>query len=232
MNTRRWSLVWFAALVCSTDIFATPITAADYDGLNLGPAIVGPVGPEVETSLTNENGNSVGDLSSSVNCPASFNQCVPAENPANTIYTYIHVITPGEDAPNDPPFHNPLPVEAFDDVQKFNLGFSASGFNGVAGFSFSDAADAGVMFEINVNEQDQIIWETMTADWDTGESIRFFWQTTQAPSGPDGSYAISNEVGEGVGEGPLPSVPINVTEPFAAIMFILIGIALYRRDSD
>jgi hypothetical protein len=47
---------------------AVPIAATDLDTLILGAKIVGPVGPEVNTSLVDANGNSLGDLSGSVSC--------------------------------------------------------------------------------------------------------------------------------------------------------------------
>ena len=51
---------------------AASIKATNFDDLNLGATIVGPVGPEVETSLVDSNGQSLGDLTSSVSCPPRF----------------------------------------------------------------------------------------------------------------------------------------------------------------
>ena len=107
---------------------AVTIEATNLDGLSLGVKIVGPVGPDVETSFVNTSGEAVGDLSSSVSCPSGFSACIPPDNPAGTIYTYIHVVTPGVDLPNDPPFPAPDVSVPFDQVTEFTLGFPATGF--------------------------------------------------------------------------------------------------------
>ncbi|MCW8092970.1 exosortase, PEP-CTERM interaction domain protein [Alteromonas sp. ASW11-130] len=232
MSKSKWFSLSIAGLAISTSVQAAPITAVNYDTLNVGAMIVGPAGPEVETSLINSEGDSIGDLVSSVSCPAGFSECIPPDNSPGTIYTYAHTVTPGVDNPNDAPFPNPPTVKEFNNVAQFALHFTAYGFNGVAGYSFGDANNAGVTFAISTNETGQIIWETTSLDWNSGETITFFWQTTQPPTGPGGEYGISNDQGGGQGEGPLPAEPVDVTEPFAAIMFVLMGLALYRREPN
>lgn len=217
--------------VMAGGVTAQSITATDLDGLALGAKIVGPVGPEVETSLINPAGESLGDLSSSVSCPDGFAQCTPPSNPAGTIYTYVHTVTPGVDLPNDGPFlPNPDVVIAFDDVTEFGLGFEAVGFNGVAGYRFSDAAAAlggADAFDIEQLGDGSLLWTLSTNDWDVGESISFFWQTTQPPSGPGGVYSISDGLATGSGAGPLPTA---VPEPgTAAMLGLFLGLGRVRR---
>jgi hypothetical protein len=187
---------------------AVPIAATDLDTLILGAKIVGPVGPEVNTSLVDANGNSLGDLSGSVSCPAGFGTCQPPSNPSGTIYTYVHEVTPGVDFPNDAPFPQPPVVMPFEDVTDFSLGFDAAGFIGVAGFSFSDAEAAlgmGGAFNIELLSNGSLQWTANGAGWGTGERNTFFWQTTQPPSGPGGVYTASNGMDSGTGAGPLPT---------------------------
>lgn len=209
-------------LFTSTLSVATPITSVDFYSLNLGAMISGPVGPEVEVSLLNPDGNSLGDLRSSVSCPEGFATCIPADNDAGTIYTYVHTIIPGVDNPNDAPFLNPATILPFDDVAGFSLGFEAIGFNGIAGFGFSDASTAGISFDIDLNIDNELVWSTDSDGWDTGEEITFFWQTTQAPSGPTGVYNVSNNLDSASGIGPLPTpLAVSVSEPFGLGLFLM-----------
>ncbi len=206
-----------ASLFCG-QIQADPIAPTDLDGLALGAKIVGPVGPEVETTFVNLTDQGIGDLISSVSCPGGIAQCVPPNNPTGTIYTYAHQVTPGVDLPNDPPFPSPDVITALDDVEQFRLGFVAEGFSGIAGFSFTDAASAlGTPDAITIEHLDDgsLAWNVSTDAWDTGESITLFWQTTQPPSGPGGTYIINNGVTVGSGAGPLP---IPVPEPGTAVI--------------
>ena len=220
-------------LFTSTAAISTPIIATDFNSLNLGAMIVGPVGPEVEVSLSNTIGDSLGDLRSSVSCPDGFTNCLPATNVAGTIYTYTHTVIPGVDNPNDAPFPNPVTVLPFDDVLGFSLGFEATGFNGVAGYSFSDASVAGVSFDIELEATGELIWTTDSDNWDTAEEITFFWQTTQAPSGPAGVFSINSSSGSASGQGPLPTaLAVSVSEPYAIGLFMLglIGL-LFRKNT-
>lgn len=210
-----------AAIIGLVSIAAPQAQAAtfaptDLDSLSLGAKIVGPVGPEVETTFVNASGEGIGDLSSSVSCPAGFSSCLPPANPAGTLYTYIHQVTPGVDFPNDPPFPAPgvvLPVEG---VEAFRLNFPASGFNGVAGYSFSEAAAAlGDTSNLTVEEANDgsLVWRAPAdAGWDTSETISFFWQTTQNPSGPGGIYGLLGDGQSGTANGPVPT-PVVVAPP-------------------
>lgn len=188
-----------------TTVSAEPIKRMDFGKLDLGAKIVGPVGPGVEVSLINSDETSVGDLRSSVNCPSGLTKCFPSKNPAGSVYTYSHTVTPGRDKPNDPPFPQPENVLGFDDVNGFGLDFEAAGFNGVAGYDFAEADAAGVSFSIERTESGRLVWATDSDDWDTGEPITFFWQTTHAPVGPTGVYTIWNGTGRGAGKGPVPA---------------------------
>lgn len=212
---------------------AASLIPTNFDELNLGATIVGPVGPEVETTLVNPDDFGLGDLTSSVSCPPGFTSCVPPENPTGTIYTYVHQVTPGVDFPNDPPFPQPENNIPFNNVQQFSLGFDAAGFNGVAGYSFSQAENAlGSDANFNIEQLDdgRLTWTVSGGEnWDTNtvnpETITFFWQTTQAPSGPGGTYIASNNSTFGSGNGPLP-VPVQ-TVPESNGLFGLLAVGVF-----
>ncbi|GAC30979.1 hypothetical protein [Paraglaciecola polaris] len=199
-------------LLLSFNTYALPIVSSDFDGLSLGAKIAGPVGPEVETSLVNSAGQAIGDLASSVSCPPGAAVCSPGDNALGTIYTYVHEVIPGIDLLNDGPFPNPDEVIPFDNISDFSLGFSASGFNGVAGYSFTEAATAQVNFDVEISDTGILRWVTDSSNWGSNEKITFFWQTTQAPVGTGGSYGIANAQDSGFGAGPLP-MAIEVAEP-------------------
>ncbi|HCJ20490.1 MAG TPA: hypothetical protein DHV64_02945, partial [Erythrobacter sp.] len=75
---------------------ARNIEAGDFLDLALGPKIAGPQGEEVESALSNAEGN-FADMRSFVACPAAMAVCNPQTAPEGTIYTYVHVVFPGED---------------------------------------------------------------------------------------------------------------------------------------
>tara|TARA_R110002153_G_C13283207_1_gene494281 strand:- start:134 stop:826 length:693 start_codon:yes stop_codon:yes gene_type:complete len=223
-NARHFFIVPF---LIATSVSASPIMSSDYDVLDFGAKITGPVGPEVEVSLINSAGDSVGDLLSSVSCPEGFTACIPANNSPGIIYTYAHTVIPGVDKENDAPFPNPPTVLPFDDVQTFSLGYEAVGFNGIAGYSFSNAATANVGFDIELNDAGELVWSSTSDEWDSAEEITFFWQTTQAPSGPGGIYSINNLNGTASGIGPVPTA-LPVPEPLHLGFMLLGGILVFR----
>ncbi|WP_166425178.1 exosortase, PEP-CTERM interaction domain protein [Paraglaciecola sp. 20A4] len=223
-NVRPFFIV---PILIATSVSASPILSYDYDVFDLGAKITGPVGPEVEVSLINSAGDSVGDLLSSVSCPQGYTVCIPANNSAGIIYTYAHTVIPGVDKENDAPFPNPPVVLPFDDVQTFSLGYEAVGFNGIAGYSFSNAATANVSFDIDLNDAGELVWSTTSDEWDSTEEITFFWQTSQAPSGPGGIYAINNSSGTASGRGPVPTA-LPVPEPVNLGFMLLGGVLAFR----
>ena len=204
--------VAIAIFLCITSINAAnaqtnEIEPTDLDSLRLGAKIEGPVGPDVETSFINTSGNAIGDLSSSVSCPREIDSCIPLENPEGTIYTYLYEVTPGVDLPNDAPFPQPNTLQPFERIESFRLNFPAVGFNGVAGYSFSqaeDATDAETVF-IETASDGSLVWILPEeVEWEEGKTISFFWQTTQAPSGPKGSYGLMGDGRMSGAVGPLP----------------------------
>ena len=212
------------------------ITPVDLDSFPLGAKIVGPVGPTVDTAFINQGGDGVGDLISSVSCPAGFTACLPPTNPVDTLYTYVHQVTPGNDSPNDAVFPTPTNVLALDGVREFSLTFAAEGFTGIAGYSFKDATaalGAGNGFTIKQLTDNSLRWRVrQDTGWDTDETISFFWQTTQAPKGPQGLYNLANPNQSGLANGPIPTpvavapTPDDVAIPEAPVSILSTVLAL------
>ena len=208
-------------LLGGSEVARGQITPTDFGSLNLGAKIVGPVGPEVETTIVfDDAGASTGiaDLKSSVACDDRFAADCSADavNGFNdVVYTYAHTVIPGVDLPNDPPFPAPDTVVPLDDATEFRLGFPAHGFNGVAGYDFAEATGAIGNADITIEESANgaLAWRIPDGSgWDTNEPITFFWQTSQRPTGPGGVYAATNGILSGTGNGPLPA-PIQNHRP-------------------
>lgn len=184
------------------------IAPTDFASLTLGGTIQGPLGPEVEASLV-VDGVAIGDIASRVQCPEGIDPCNPDDDEPGTIYTYIYEIRPGFDGPNDPPFEMPEEVRPVESASSFALAFPAHGFTGVAGYAVYDAEEVlAEGFNASISCVDnRIIWSfPEESGWSTGETITFFWQTTQPPSGPDGEYRFIADEMEATGPGPMPTV--------------------------
>ena len=215
-------------LVVSAVTFAQPVAPVDLGSLSLGAKIVGPVGPEVDATITfDDNGTITGiaDLIGSVSCDDRFvTGCAESDVQgfSDVVYTYVHQVIPGVDLPNDPPFPAPDVVIPFDDVTEFRLGFTAHGFNGVAGFDFGEATAAvgsPAVVTIDQTAGGELVWSLPDGSgWDTGETLTFFWQTDRRPVGPGGVYIASDGGITGSGAGPLPD---PVPEPSGWVLALI-----------
>jgi hypothetical protein len=183
------------------------IAPTAFASLMLGGTVQGPLGPEVEASLVVED-TALGDIASRVQCPEGIDPCNPDTAEEGMIYTYIHEVRPGFDGPNDPPFAMPERVHPVESASSFSLSFPAHGFTGVAGYSIYDAEDVlanGLNGSISCADG-RITWSfPEESGWSTGETITFFWQSTQPPSGPDGEYLFVADGLEATGPGPMPT---------------------------
>lgn len=182
------------------------VTPTDFGSLNLGGAVQGPLGPEIEGSLISGD-VALGNISSSVHCPEEIEACDPETAEEGTIYTYVYRIRPGFDGPNDEGFEMPERVVPVERAQSFALGFPAHGFTGVAGY---DVEEANAVLEEGINaviscEDGRLRWTfPEEAGWSTGETITFFWQSTQPPTGADGEYRFDGDARQATGRGPMP----------------------------
>ena len=185
------------------------IEAGDFADLAVNPKIVGPQGPEVEAALSNAEGN-FADMRSYVTCEAQGDACDPATAPEGTVYTYVHVVIPGED--NDASSGS---GEANDssDVERatmFRMTRPATGFTGTAGYSKAEAmAAVGAKADVVITcDEGALVWTVNGGDggdqWEQGEPLTFWWQSTVPPAGPANAYSVEANYTQASGDGPYP----------------------------
>lgn len=197
---------------------ANAIEPADFADLQLGAKIVGPQGEEVTGALSNAAGN-FADIRSYVACPRVMDSCDPKTAPPGTIYTYVHVVYPGEDNDDDTGSGTGNTSSDIERATAFRMIQPAHGFTGVVGYSKAEAAGAmGEGGQVVVNCIDgKLEWTLDAGDggdqWEQAEPVTFFWQSTVPPAGPSNVYQIAANYSEATGPGPYPA-PSN--EPIAA----------------
>ncbi len=202
---------------------ADAVEPGDFADLELGAKIVGPQGPEVKTSLSNEGGV-LADITSYVACPAGMEECDPATAPEGTIYTYVHVVYPGEDMdPTTGAGDGPDDVDV-EMATAFKMVAPALGFTGMAGFSKAEAISAGgekMQVVVTCDATGALIWTVNAGDggdqWEDAEPMTFYWQSTLPPAGPAPHYEIhANEV-SAVGDGPYPGPDAQASNACSSI---------------
>ncbi len=138
----------------------------------------------------------------------------------DSVYTYVHTVTPSVNF-----------------VSEFNTAFDVLGFNGVAGWSFSDSLAAGGLglglgFEVDLDLDGTLDWETagqLSGDlvlnpngWGTGEAITFFFQSTLPPG--TGTYnLINSETGSATSFAPQVPEPGTLLLLGGALMMLAVG---------
>ncbi|USA40533.1 hypothetical protein [Pelagerythrobacter marinus] len=189
---------------------AKALPAGDFAELTLGAKIAGPRGEDVEGALSNAAGN-FADIRSYVACPAGIDPCDPASAPAGTVFTYVHVVHPGED--NDPSTGDGEGNTSSDveRASEFRLTMPAHGFTGQAGYSKAEALAAiGAKADVIVTcHEGGIVWTVNAGDggdqWEQAEPLTFYWQSTVPPAGPRDAYAIFANYTAAHGPGPYPA---------------------------
>ena len=196
---------------------AVALEPGDFADLELGAKIVGPQGPEVKTSLSNEAGI-LADITSYVACPAGMEECDPATAPEGTIYTFVHQVFPGEDMdPSTGAGEGPDDVDV-ESATGFKMTGPAHGFTGMAGFSKAEAVAAAgdsVQVVITCDADGSLIWTVNAGDggnqWEDAEPLTFYWQSTLPPAGPAERYEIRANDVSGTGNGPYPAAAAEAT---------------------
>ena len=182
------------------------LAPADLDLSTLGAKIVGPQGPEVETSLT-AGGREFGTMVSFVACPQDTQECVPDDMPADTIYTYVHQITLADtDEDMEEPVNGPEAIE--NPPTLFRTTQKAHGFNRAVGYSTAQALEAlGDEDAIGITSDDgRIIWRVTRGDgWQPGTTLTFWWQSTLPPAGPADAYLLEVDGNQTAATGPFPA---------------------------
>lgn len=192
------------------DALAKSLEAGSFMDLELGAKIVGPQGPEVKGSLDTGEG-SFADITSYVACPAGMEICDPATAPEGTVYTYVHIVYPGED--NDPSTGSGTGNDSshVEKATAFKMLQPAHGFTGTVGYSKAEAVaamDQSANMVITCSGG-SIVWTVNNGDggdqWAQGEPLTFYWQSTLPPDGPAPAYAIVANETEATGPGPMPA---------------------------
>ena len=191
------------------------LPAGDFMDLQLGAKIVGPQGPEVKSRLMNAEA-AFADMTSYVACPAGMDPCDPATAPEGTVYTYVHIVYPGED--NDASTGSGAGNDSsnVETTEAFRLIMPAHGFTGRAGYAKDEAQAAIATSDIVITCHDQgLAWTIEEGDggdqWAQGEPITFWWQSTLPPAGPSDAYEIFANYTAAQGAGPYPAASDSAT---------------------
>ncbi|MBO9510701.1 hypothetical protein [Erythrobacter sp. A6_0] len=198
----------------ATPTVAAPRTlvAADFDPESLGAKIVGPQGPQPEAAIM-ADGREIARIKSFVACPRDTAECVPAEMPEGTVYTYVHEITLADDL-TPQVIETPETEGAALEVPAslFRMTQAAAGFNRSVGYSRSQAEAAlGAGDAIQVSsDSGEIIWRvTAGSGWKPGMPVTFWWQSTTPPDGPADAYSLEVNGMTASAKGPFPAAETN-----------------------
>ncbi len=189
---------------------AAALNAGDFADLQLGAKIVGPQGEEVIGAMSNAEGN-FADIRSFVACPAGMDPCDPKTAPVGTVYTYVHIVYPGEDNSAKTGSGAGNTSSDIERATGFKMTMPANGFNGVAGYSKGEALAAiGAKADVVISCKDGALSWTVDAgdggdQWEQAEPLTFYWQSTLPPYGPAKVYAIDANYAEAIGAGPYPA---------------------------
>ena len=167
------------------------LVPADLGALVLGARIEGPQGPEVTGTFT-VDGETLAEVVSYVACPEGVTSFDPAELPEDTVYTYVHRVTP---------------AEGVESAAVFRTARRAPGFANGVGFDRHEADSAlGTGGKIDVSaDNGALVWRVIGGDgWKAGETITFYWQSTIPPEGPAEAYQFEADGSIGLGRGPFP----------------------------
>lgn len=176
------------------------LVPADLAQLALGARIEGPQGTEV-TSAFAADGETLAEVVSYVACPEGIDPCDPAELPADTVFTYVHRVTP---------------ADGIEGATLFRTSRAATGFANVVGFDKAEAAEVlGKDGKVDVSaDNGALVWRVIGGDgWQAGEPMTFFWQGTVPPEGPQESFRFEADGISAAGTGPFPPREVPVDEP-------------------
>jgi hypothetical protein len=172
------------------------LVPADFAALKLGAKVEG-------SNIDGEfaaDGRTLADVASYVACPEGVTPCEPETLPAETVYTYVHRVTPGEDVASTTLFRTARP---------------AAGFANGVGYDMAQATAAlGPDGQIDVAaDNGALVWRVIGGDgWKAGEPITFYWQSTLPPAGATDAYMIETDGSVAIGSGPLPAKEKPVEE--------------------
>jgi hypothetical protein len=126
--------------------------------------------------------------------------CDPKTLPADTVYTYVHRVTPGKTVASATLFRTARP---------------AGGFANGVGYDNAEAAAAlGPNGEIDVEaDNGALVWRVIGGDhWKAGETITLYWQSTLPPVRSAEAYLVETDGSVAIGSGPFPATEKPVDE--------------------
>ncbi len=178
------------------------LVPADFAELTLGAKIEGPRGPEIESTFSLD-GQELAEVTSYVACPDGMSECKPDDLPADTVYTYVHEVTP---------------AKGVESATLFRTARAAAGFANLVGYDAAEATAAlGEDGKIDVaSDNGALVWRVIGGDgWKAGETITFYWQSTLPPQGPREAYQFEADGSTALGTGPFPPKEKPVEETAA-----------------
>jgi hypothetical protein len=165
------------------------LVPADFASLTLGAKVEG---SDAKGRFVSD-GQTLAEVSSYVACPDGVTDCDPTTLPADTVYTYVHVVTPGRGVTSATLFRTARPA----------LGFA----NGV-GYDNAQATTAlGPNGQIDVAaDNGALVWRVIGGDgWKADEPITFYWQSTRPPGAATDAYLVETDGSVAIGSGPFPA---------------------------
>lgn len=174
------------------------LVPADLATLKLGANIVG---SDADGKFVSD-GQTIATVKSYVACPEGVTVCDPKTLPPDTVYTYVHQVTPGK---------------AVVSATLFRTARPATGFANGVGYDNAQAAAAlGPSGEIDVEvDNGALVWRVVGGDgWKAGEAITLYWQSTLPPAAkPVEAYMVETDGSVALGSGPFPATQKAVDAP-------------------
>lgn len=173
------------------------LVPADFATLKLGGKIAG----SDATGKFVSDGEVLAEVASYVACPEGVTACDPKALPPDTVYTYVHRVTPGKAVASATLFRTARPAPGF--------------ANGVGYDNAQAAAALGPDGQIDVAaDNGALVWRVIGGDgWKAGEPITFYWQSTLPPADTGDAYLVESDGSVAIGNGPFPAKEKAVEEP-------------------
>ena len=147
---------------------------------------------------------------------AGVEPCDPKTAPKGTVYTYVHIVYPGEDNEPESGGSEANTSSEIELAEGFMMTAPAHGFTGQVGYPKAEALAAiGTKADIAVScSAGGIVWTVNAGDggdqWEQAEPLTFYWQSTLPPAGPKAIYEIDANYTTARGPGPYPAAKEGV----------------------
>jgi hypothetical protein len=172
---------------------------ADFAALKLGAKLKG----SDTTGRFVSDGQTIAEVTSYVACPEEVTVCDPKTLPPDSVYTYVHQVTPGKAVASTTLFRTARPAAGF--------------ANGVGYDNAQAAAALGPNGQIDVEaDNGALVWRVIGGyRWKAGETITLYGQSTLPPAGSADAYLVETDGSVAIGTGPFPAKETPVDQPAA-----------------